>query len=166
MGPFSLSEAIQVDRNVGESMSKKWKWILGCSSALNLVLVIVLASTADSEDPIPLVQLTQQKIDTATDIQIGMSVTQLSKLMGKPVKRDAEKNIEEWFYCRTGINVDEYVQISIMNKKVQRINNYVVSSLDVGGLIGSCELFIKYTDSKKSPSKSGQQDAGIAGAST
>jgi hypothetical protein len=141
-------------------MNKKWQWVLWGSISLNVILIFTFIFSSNSEEAItiPLTERTQQKIENSIDVQIGMSVEQLLKTMGKPIKRDAEKNIEEWYYCRTGTNVDEFVQISITAKKVIKLNNYVVSGIDTNGLIGDCELFIKYYTRLKTPNKSSNSD--------
>lgn len=146
-------------------MNKAWKWILGISLGLNTVLILILAFSGEDVEPIPLSERTQQDIDKAVSISIGADAQELLNVMGNPIKRDAENDNEEWYYCRTGSNLDEFVQFSLVGGKVLKINNYTVSAIEANGLTGSCELFFKYGTSKKTPNNSSQQDAENTGAS-
>lgn len=119
-------------------MATKVKWILVISLIFNLIFVLVFfLSEEDQSD------WTYQNLANAIDVKVGTTSDQLISIMGNPIKKDAFQTREEWFYCKTGLGIDDFVQFTLLNDQVTKINNYTVSGAEAGGLSGSCELFIK-----------------------
>lgn len=146
-------------------MSKTWKLVACVSIGLNFILILLLVFYGGEREPAPLVARTQQDIDKAVSVQIGVTSQELFNEMGSPVKRDAENEREEWYYCRTGTSVDEFVRFSLVSGKVYKINNYTVSGAEANGLAGNCELFFKYSTSRSSSGASSMQGAESGSAS-
>ena len=85
----------------------------------------------------------QQDLSLSYKLSIGMTKTQVENIMGSPIKSDFEKNVEEWFYCKTLFEVDEHLVLFFHEDKLLSKRNYTVTSRDTRGVYGSCELFIK-----------------------
>ena len=71
-----------------------------------------------------------------------MTMPEVESIMGKPMKSDFYKNVEEWHYCKTS-TVDEHLALFFYNSKLIAKKNYTVTSVDTKGAYGSCEKFIK-----------------------
>ncbi|MDH5388362.1 MAG: outer membrane protein assembly factor BamE [Gammaproteobacteria bacterium] len=143
------------------------------SIGLNIVLTIILIYSLIPNEPelADLSVYTQQNIDKAFEINHGMNHEQVIKIMGKPAVREFDKELEEWHYCKTGNNVDEYVVIKLNKNKVVALNNYTVTWLDivyhhtkapteatieVGGM-GDCKLTARWGTYNNAPNKSVKQ---------
>jgi outer membrane protein assembly factor BamE (lipoprotein component of BamABCDE complex) len=112
-------------------MPRKIKWILIGSILLNGVLVICLVyGVSRTSKPAAVVEYTKQDLTKGVQVSRGMTTDDVLRLLGSPVAKDIEKAGEEWHYCRTGTNVDEYLALSFEAGKVVRMNNYTVSWLD------------------------------------
>jgi len=72
-----------------------------------------------------------------------MSKEEVVSILGQPIKSDFYKNVDEWFYCKTGIRGDQHLALFFYDGKLIAKKNYVVTAQDVYGAYGSCELFIK-----------------------
>ncbi len=59
----------------------------------------------------PPVQYTSQEIQKANSLSHGMSKARVSAVMGPAVKTEFSGVSEEWHYCRTGANADEFVAL-------------------------------------------------------
>ncbi len=159
------------------------KWVVVGSIALNVILIIWLVVVLTPEEP-TLVDLsihTQQDLEKAQEVNAGITSEQLKKLMGNPALREFDQEKEEWHYCKTGHNVDEYVVFKLQDDKVVSSKYYTVSWLDVvyhhtqtptealieAGGMGDCKLTAKWGSySKVTPNKSSKKDAQKARASS
>lgn len=136
------------------------KIITYSSIALNAVLVTWLISVLIPKDPelVDLSTYTQQDLSKAKDARVGITSDQLTKLMGSPAVKEFDMENEEWHYCKTGYNVDEYMVFELKHGKVTSSRYYTVSWLDVvyyhtqqptealievGGM-GDCKLTVKW----------------------
>ncbi len=142
------------------------------SVGMNIVFIILLIYSFIPNEPelADLSKNTQQNLDKALEVKQGMSPEQVIKVMGKPVIREFNKELEEWHYCKTGHNVDEYVVIKLHKSKVIGLKNYTVSWLDVvyhhtktptvatievGGM-GDCKLTVGWGTYNNAPNKAPQ----------
>lgn len=96
------------------------------------------------------VQYTNQNLGNAARLAPGMNKAAVLNIMGNPIKTEFSQNVEEWHYCKTGlcsgrgcVATDEFVVLFFNNNMLVASRNYSVSSSDVDGALGSCELFIK-----------------------
>ncbi|MDH4448554.1 MAG: hypothetical protein QE488_13025 [Acidovorax sp.] len=147
----------------------RWRLPLVVSVLLNLVLAVSLATVMWKPKPIPvdLTKNTQQDIQKAMTVLNGASAASVKELLGEPAVRETIGTREEWHYCRTGKNIDEYVAISFAGQKVEAVQYYNVSWLDlafhyvkqptermidVGGM-GDCRLTVRWgTYGQRTPS--------------
>lgn len=106
------------------------KFAFGLSVLINVILLLIVFM--EDEPPVTdLSKYTQQDLIKALDVQSGMTVPQVEKLMGKPISKEIINEKEEWHYCKTGSTVDEYVAVTFENGVVTRLTNYNVSWLDM-----------------------------------
>lgn len=71
-----------------------------------------------------------------------MTKAEVQKIMGTPAKSDFKDNVEEWHYCRTGLEADEFMALFFYDGKLVEKLNYTVTIADAKAT-GSCEKFIK-----------------------
>lgn len=86
---------------------------------------------------------THNPLQESYKLNNGMSKQEVLSIMGKPVKDDFYKNVDEWFYCNTGVGGDQHLAVYFYEGKLIAKKNYVVTVQDVNGQTGSCEWFIK-----------------------
>lgn len=139
------------------------------SLVANVALVIGLALSLKKPDQVPvdLSKHTQQDIGKAWSVTSGMNSAAVKSLLGEPVVRELLGSREEWHYCRTGATADEYVAISFQDQKVDGIQYYTVSWLDMvfhyvkqpteqlidSGGMGDCRLTVRWgTYGQRTPS--------------
>ena len=72
-----------------------------------------------------------------------MTKAEVEAMMGPPIKSDFYKNVDEWFYCKTGMGLDEQLALFFYDGKLIAKKNYTVTAADARGAYGSCENFIK-----------------------
>jgi len=72
-----------------------------------------------------------------------MTKKEVTAIMGAPIKSDFSGGVEEWHYCKTGFSTDEYLALFFYEGRLIEKRNYTVTSVDVGGVSGTCEKFIK-----------------------
>ena len=147
----------------GKHMDRR---IIYGSFVLNVALVVWLAVALTPEkpepepepEPVDLTIYTQQDLSKLQEVKLGMTSGDLIKLMGRPAIREFNQTLEEWHYCKTGSNVDEYIVLQFQNDKVVSSRNYTVSWLDVvyyhtqsptealikAGGMGDCKLTAKW----------------------
>ncbi len=103
------------------------------SYAVNAILVILVIVLIFSEDnkPIDLTLYTQQDLSKSLGVLQGMSIDEVKKIMGLPVKKEITQDNEVWHYCTTGSHVDEYIAIGFSDGKVVKMTPYAVSYLDI-----------------------------------
>ncbi len=143
---------------------KRWPYIV----IIILITILVITFKSDKSEPVDLSEYTQQNIDKAFDVKSGMSYDEVLNIIGIPVKKEILGPNEEWHYCRTGEEVDEYIAVNFSDGKVSELKQYTVSYLDIifhytsspsEGLIkassmGDCKLTIKWgTYEKKQSNK-------------
>lgn len=143
--------------------------MLGISLIANVVLFtsVLVISKKPKPKVADLSAYTQQDISKARELLPGSQTTQVKEIMGLPVVRELAGNTEEWHYCKTGKTIDEYVAISFKDQKVNRIEYYTVSWLDLAfhyvkqpteklidaGGTGDCRLTTRWgTYGQKTPS--------------
>lgn len=85
----------------------------------------------------------QQNLSVSYRLSPGMTKAEVEVIMGPPVKSDFYKNVEEWHYCKTGMNSDEFLALFFFDGKLIEKLNYTVTLADTRGATGSCEKFIK-----------------------
>ena len=86
----------------------------------------------------------QAPLQQSYQLSEGMTKSQVTAIMGAPIKSDFYKNVEEWFYCSTGFsNSDEHLALFFHDGKLIAKKNYTVTVVDTRGVYGSCEKFIK-----------------------
>jgi hypothetical protein len=86
---------------------------------------------------------TQQPIEQSYKLNSGMTKKVVLGILGQPIKSDFFKNVDEWFYCKTGIGGDQHLALFFFDGKLIAKKNYVVTSQDVDWQSGTCEIFIK-----------------------
>ena len=146
------------------------------SYALNAALVILVVSLLWPEEKtlVDLSKYTQNDLSEATNIRPGMPTEEILKIMGPPVVKEIQGDVEELHYCKTGHLVDEYISIKTSQGKLVDMSFYVVNWLDVAfhhtptpnehlldiGGMGDCKLTIRWgTYGEETPNKSMQPTA-------
>ncbi len=108
--------------------------------SITLIFTIILSSCSTTK---LLSRYTQQPIEQSFKLQSGISKEEVVAILGQPIKSDFYKNIDEWFYCKTGLGGDQHLALFFYDGKLIAKKNYVVTLQDVEGATGSCEWFIK-----------------------
>jgi outer membrane protein assembly factor BamE (lipoprotein component of BamABCDE complex) len=85
----------------------------------------------------------QQNLTVSYRLNDGMTKSEVKEIMGAPIKSDFYKNVDEWFYCKTGQMSDEHLALFFYDGKLVAKKNYSVTGADTRGMMGSCEKFIK-----------------------
>jgi outer membrane protein assembly factor BamE (lipoprotein component of BamABCDE complex) len=85
----------------------------------------------------------QQNLKVSYKLSSGMTKAEVENIMGAPAKSDFKQNVEEWHYCRTGFNSDEFLALFFYEGKLVEKLNYTVTLADTRGATGSCSKFIK-----------------------
>ena len=85
---------------------------------------------------------TQQNLDQSFLLSPGMGKQDVLTTMGKPVKNEFDRGIEEWHYCSTGTGADEFIAVYFEQGRVIAMRPYTVTLADAGAS-GSCEVFVK-----------------------
>lgn len=85
----------------------------------------------------------QQNLSVSYKLSPGMTKAEVETIMGPPVKSDFKQNVEEWHYCKTGMNSDEFLALFFYEGKLVEKLNYTVTLADTRGATGSCSKFIK-----------------------
>ena len=81
---------------------------------------------------------TQKMVDQSFLLSPGMGKQDVLTTMGKPVKNEFDRGIEEWHYCNTGWASDEYIAVFFDEGKVVAMKPYTVT-----GMGGFCGSFVK-----------------------
>ena len=87
--------------------------------------------------------ITNQNLKNSYQLSPGMDKQSVLNIMGPPIKSDFSKNVDEWFYCSTGIESDQHIVLFFHDEKLITKYNYTVTYQDTRGVSGSCEKFIK-----------------------
>ena len=106
-----------------------------------LLLSLILFSSCDPTKRLS--KYTQQPLEQSYRLNTGMSKQEVVSILGQPIRNDFYKNVDEWFYCKTGIGGDQHLALFFFEGKLIAKKNYVVTVQDVDGQTGSCEWFIK-----------------------
>jgi outer membrane protein assembly factor BamE (lipoprotein component of BamABCDE complex) len=106
-----------------------------------LLLLLIIISGCNTTKLLS--RYTQQPIEQSNKLNNGMSKEEVISILGQPIKSDFYKNVDEWFYCKTGMGGDEHLALFFFDGKLIAKKNYVVTIQDVDGASGSCEWFIK-----------------------
>lgn len=85
---------------------------------------------------------TQQNLSNSYKLSPGMTKDEVEAIMGAPIKSDFKQNVEEWHYCKTGMNSDEMLALFFFQGELIEKMNYTVTLSDARGT-GSCEKFVK-----------------------
>ena len=85
----------------------------------------------------------QQNLSVSYRLSPGMTKPETEAIMGPPVKSDFYENVEEWHYCKTGMDSDEFLALFFYEGKFLEKLNYTVTLADTRGATGSCSKFIK-----------------------
>lgn len=85
----------------------------------------------------------QQNLNDSYKLNPGMSKDEVVAILGRPIQDDFNRNVEEWHYCKTGFNSDQYLALFFYEGKLLAKKNYSVTLNDARGVTGSCENFIK-----------------------
>ena len=85
----------------------------------------------------------QQNLKVSYKLSPGMTKSEVESVMGSPTKSDFKQNVEEWHYCKTGFNSDEFLALFFYEGKLIEKLNYTVTLADTRGATGSCSKFIK-----------------------
>ena len=85
-----------------------------------------------------------QDLSVSYKLNEGMTKSEVEAIMGAPIKSDFYKNVDEWFYCKTGFESDEHLALFFYEGKLIAKKNYTVVAADLGPFTsGSCQKFIK-----------------------
>jgi outer membrane protein assembly factor BamE (lipoprotein component of BamABCDE complex) len=87
--------------------------------------------------------VTQQNLNASHQLNPGMTKDEVVNVMGSPIMSDFYKNVEEWHYCKTGFNSDQYLALFFHQGKLVAKKSYTVTLNDTRGVSGSCENFTK-----------------------
>ena len=103
------------------------------SYGLNVLLITIFIFILVPEDVPPVVAkiYTEQDLSKSIDISPKMTMKEVTSVMGKPAIKEISGTSEEWHYCKTGDQVDEYVVISFTDNVVLKLSNYTVSWFDI-----------------------------------
>jgi hypothetical protein len=85
----------------------------------------------------------RQPIQNAIELNTGMSMNQVSRVMGEPALRATTEQVTEWHYCSTGTQIDRMVAIFFVDGRLRETLYYSVSLSQAGGITGSCDNFLK-----------------------
>lgn len=148
--------------------SKKLKWALALSVFGNLALATwLLATPTPSKAPPYHAEYTQHDLSKASRIIAGMKRIEVAALMGDPAVKEISGSTEEWHYCKTGSEVDEYIAVTFKGDSLSELQYYTVSWLDLvfhyvkqpteklieAGGMGDCRLTVRWgTFNQKTPS--------------
>ena len=91
----------------------------------------------------------QQDLSISYKLSEGMTKAEVEAIMGAPIKSDFYKSVDEWFYCKTGMGLDEQLALYFYEGKLIAKKNYTVTAADARGAYGSCENFIKMGNYKE-----------------
>ena len=50
-----------------------------------------------------------------------MSKNDVLEILGQPVKSEFNQNVEEWHYCKTGFQADEFVEVTPNSLRLRKI---------------------------------------------
>jgi len=103
----------------------------------SLSLSLLLLATIGCVDEL------RQPIQNAIALNTGMSMTEVSRVMGEPALSDTTEQVTEWHYCSTGTQADRMVAIFFIDGRLRETLYYSVSLSQAGGITGSCENFLK-----------------------
>lgn len=92
---------------------------------------------------------TKQNLNLSYKLHEGMTKSEVEAIMGQPVKSDFYKKVEEWHYCSTGDQADEFIALFFSEDKLIAKKNYTVTLQDTREITGSCEIFIKMGNYKE-----------------
>ena len=73
----------------------------------------------------------------------GMTKQRVIEIMGNPAASEFSEGVEEFHYCATGYNADDFVAFFFKNGKVVSKTTYNVTLADLGGTTGHCSKFVK-----------------------
>ena len=85
----------------------------------------------------------RQPIQNAIELNTGMSMNEVARVMGEPALRETTEQVTEWHYCNTGIQTDRMVAIFFVDGRLRETLYYSVSLSQAGGITGSCDNFFK-----------------------
>ncbi len=58
----------------------------------------------------------QQKLSVSYRLNEGMTKAEVDGILGQPVKSDFNRNVEEWHYCSTGSDTDEFLAVFFLKE--------------------------------------------------
>lgn len=85
----------------------------------------------------------RQPIQNAIELNTGMSMNEVSRVMGEPALRETTEQVTEWHYCSTGTQTDRMVALFFVDGRLRETLYYSVSLSQAGGITGSCDNFFK-----------------------
>jgi len=90
---------------------------------------------------------TMQDVSRAALLSNGMSKSEVSEIMGLPVRSEFSGDLEEWHYCSTSQGVmstaDTFVALFFDRGTLFESRYYTVTLSDTRGVYGDCSSFIK-----------------------
>ena len=119
-------------------------------AAFALVLALALAGCGGISTIMPNVELSSF-ISKASDVEFGMTKTQVQWVMGVPRNRVYEGNQEAWLWCQTSTDpsrADAYLTVYFHNARVAGIHTYGNRAE------GTCENFFRRVEWLADPEKS------------
>lgn len=101
-----------------------------------------------------LVEAEKAKLEPSSRLAVGMTMEDVTSIMGQPVAEFIVAGLNEWHYCASGIGTDNFVTLYFDQGQLTRQDRYVVTLEDTGGKTGLCSKFVREGSYK--PSKSGE----------
>ncbi len=86
---------------------------------------------------------TQSPLEKSSLLKPGMTRDQVQEIMGPPVKSEFSGSQQAWHYCKTGSSSDEFAVMFFNDGVLTELQNYYVTSADVGGAYGDCSKFTR-----------------------
>ena len=114
------------------------KYISDMKKLLLLLAIITLHSCGNMK----LVNSEAKAFKNNFLVSEGMSKQQVIDIMGTPVASEFNRGVEEFHYCATGYNADDFVSFYFQDGKVISKTSYTVTVAEVGAT-GHCSKFIK-----------------------
>ena len=85
------------------------------------------------------------KFNQSFRLSPNMTKEEVLSIMGDPMKSDFDRNVEEWHYCRTQLDSEEFLALYFVDGILLTKTNYTVREENRGS-VGSCAQFIKMGD--------------------
>jgi SmpA/OmlA family protein len=85
----------------------------------------------------------EKKLDQSSSLAVGMTMDEVTGIMGRPEATFVVTGLDEWHYCANGRSTDNFVAIYFDQERLVGQDRYVVTLQDTGGKTGHCSKFVR-----------------------